>query len=438
MIPIIWDRKHETLPRRELEALQLERLQKQLSRVYRKVPYYRRRLEAAGMKPEDLRSLADLARLPFTTKEDIRTNYPFGLFAVPLDRVVRIHASSGTTGKPTVVGYTKKDLRTWAELIARIVTQAGVKRGDVAQVCFSYGLFTGGFGLHYGLERAGVTVVPAAAGNTERHIQLMRDFGTTVIVGTPSYALYIAEVARGMGVDPRSLRVRKGLFGAEPWTEGMRMEIERVWGIEAFDNYGLSEVIGPGVAGECRAKRGLHISEDHFLVEVIDPESGTPLPPGERGELVFTTLTKEAFPVIRYRTRDLSRLIPEPCPCGRTTVRMEKVTGRTDDMLIIRGVNVFPSQVEEVLTAIPGLAPHYLIIVDKKGYLDEFEVQVELAQEGFTDRFQDLAALEETIRNRLQAVLSLTPRVKLLEFGSLERTAGKARRVLDRRKEAGK
>ncbi|MDI6631974.1 MAG: phenylacetate--CoA ligase [Bacillota bacterium] len=435
---MIWDRKHETLPRRELEALQLERLQKQLSRVYRKVPYYRRRLEAAGMKPEDLRSLADLARLPFTTKEDIRTNYPFGLFAVPLDRVVRIHASSGTTGKPTVVGYTKKDLRTWAELIARIVTQAGVKRGDVAQVCFSYGLFTGGFGLHYGLERAGVTVVPAAAGNTERHIQLMRDFGTTVIVGTPSYALYIAEVARGMGVDPRSLSVRKGLFGAEPWTEGMRSEIERAWGIEAFDNYGLSEVIGPGVAGECRAKAGLHVSEDHFLVEVIDPETGTPLPPGERGELVFTTLTKEAFPVIRYRTRDLSRLIPEPCPCGRTTVRMEKVTGRTDDMLIIRGVNVFPSQVEEVLTAIPGLAPHYLIIVDKKGYLDEFEVQVELAQEGFTDRFQDLAALEETVKNRLQAVLSLTPRVKLLEFGSLERTAGKARRVLDRRKEAGK
>ncbi|MEW6771153.1 MAG: phenylacetate--CoA ligase [Bacillota bacterium] len=435
---MIWDRKHETLPRRELEALQLERLQKQLSRVYRKVPYYRRRLEAAGVKPEDLRSLADLARLPFTTKEDIRTNYPFGLFAVPLDRVVRIHASSGTTGKPTVVGYTKKDLRTWAELIARIVTQAGVKRGDVAQVCFSYGLFTGGFGLHYGLERAGATVVPAAAGNTERHIQLMRDFGTTVIVGTPSYALYIAEVALGMGVDPRSLSVRKGLFGAEPWTEGMRTEIERVWGIEAFDNYGLSEVIGPGVAGECQAKRGLHISEDHFLVEVIDPESGTPLPPGERGELVFTTLTKEAFPVIRYRTRDLSRLIPEPCPCGRTTVRMEKVTGRTDDMLIIRGVNVFPSQVEEVLTAIPGLAPHYLIIVDKKGYLDEFEVQVELAQEGFTDRFQDLAALEETVKNRLQAVLSLTPRVKLLEFGSLERTAGKAQRVLDRRKEAGK
>jgi phenylacetate-CoA ligase len=438
MMPIIWDKKHETLPRRELEALQLERLQKQLSRVYRKVPYYRRRLEAAGVKPEDLKSLDDLARLPFTTKEDIRTNYPFGLFAVPLDRVVRIHASSGTTGKPTVVGYTKKDLRTWAELIARIVTQAGVKRGDVAQVCFSYGLFTGGFGLHYGLERAGVTVIPAAAGNTERHIQLMRDFGTTVIVGTPSYALYIAEVARGMGVNPRSLSVRKGLFGAEPWTEGMRTEIERVWGIEAFDNYGLSEVIGPGVAGECRAKAGLHVSEDHFLVEVIDPETGTPLPPGERGELVFTTLTKEAFPVIRYRTRDLSRLIPEPCPCGRTTVRMEKVTGRTDDMLIIRGVNVFPSQVEEVLTAIPGLAPHYLIIVDKKGYLDEFEVQVELAQEGFTDRFQDLAALEETIRNRLQAVLSLTPRVKLLEFGSLERTAGKARRVLDRRKEAGK
>lgn len=393
----------------------------------------------AGVRPEDIRSLDDLARLPFTTKDDLRQNYPFGLFAVPLNRVIRIHASSGTTGKPTVVGYTKKDLRTWAGLIARIVTMAGVRRGDIAQVCFSYGLFTGGFGLHYGLERAGVTVVPAAAGNTERHIRLMQDFGTTVIVGTPSYALYMAEVARSLGVDPRrDLRVRRGLFGAEPWSEGMRAEIEAAWGIKAFDNYGLSEVIGPGVAGECEEKRGLHINEDHFLVEVIDPETGRPLPPGERGELVFTTLTKEAFPVIRYRTRDISRLMFEPCPCGRTTIRMERVTGRSDDMLIIRGVNVFPSQIEEVITSTPGLAPHYLIIVDKKGYLDEIEVQVELSPEGFSDRYKDLASLEEQLRNRLQATLSLTPRVKLVEFGSLERTTGKARRVIDRRKEATK
>lgn len=405
-------------------------------RVYHAVPHYRKCFDSLGLKPEDIKSLKDVQLLPFTTKNELRENYPFGFFAVPLERVVRIHASSGTTGKPTVVGYTKKDLRTWAELIARIVTMAGVRRGDVAQICFSYGLFTGGFGLHYGLERAGVTIVPAAAGNTERHVQLMKDFGSTVIVGTPSYALYIAEVAQKMGVDPRSLKLRIGLFGAEPWGEGMRAEIEKVWGIQAYDNYGLSEVIGPGIAGECQAKTGLHISEDHFLVEVIDPETGTPLAPGEKGEIVFTSLTKEAFPVIRYRTRDLTRLIPEPCSCGRTTVRMEKVTGRTDDLLIIRGVNIFPSQIEEVVTGIPELAPHYRIIVDRKGYLDEIEVEVELSSEAFTGRFEDLTALEEHIRNQLQAVLTLTPKVKLLEFGSLERTSGKSRRVIDRRKES--
>ncbi|MEW6574287.1 MAG: phenylacetate--CoA ligase [Bacillota bacterium] len=435
---MIWNKRYETLSRKELRLLQLVRVKELVKRVYRSVPYYRRRFDDAGVKPEDIQSLSDIARLPFTTKDDLRVNYPFGLFAAPLNRVVRIHASSGTTGKPTVVGYTKKDLRTWAELIARIVTLAGVRRGDIAQVCFSYGLFTGGFGLHYGLERAGITVVPAAAGNTERHIRLMQDFGTTVIVGTPSYALYMAEVASGMGVDPRTLGIRKGLFGAEPWTEGMRAEIEHAWGLEAYDNYGLSEVIGPGVAGECRFKKGLHISEDHFLVEVIDPETGIPVPPGKIGELVFTTLTKEAFPVIRYRTRDLSRLILEPCACGRTTVRMEKVTGRTDDMLIIRGVNVFPSQIEEALMGTPGLAPHYQIIIYKKGYLDEIEIHVELAQEGFSDRYRDLAFLEEQVRARLQATLSLSPRVKLLEFGSLERTSGKARRVIDRRRETEK
>lgn len=436
MMSIIWNKRYETLSREELRLLQLERLKKLVKRVYRNVPYYRRRFDDAGVKLEAIESLSDIERFPFTTKEDLRVNYPFGLLATPLNRVVRIHASSGTTGRPAVAGYTKKDLRTWAELVARIVTLAGVKRGDVAQVCFSYGLFTGGFGLHYGLERAGITVVPAAAGNTERQIRLMQDFGTTVIVGTPSYALYMAEVARGMGVDPRTLGIRKGLFGAEPWTEGMRSEIEHAWGLKAYDNYGLSEVIGPGVAGECRLQKGLHINEDHFLVEVINPETGVPVPPGEKGELVFTTLTKEAFPLIRYRTRDLSRLILEPCACGRTTLRMEKVAGRTDDMLIIRGVNVFPSQIEEVLTGIPGLAPHYQILLYKKGYLDEIEVHVELSREGLSDRYRDLALLEEQVRARLQAVLSLSPRVKLLEFGSLERTSGKARRVVDRRKEA--
>lgn len=432
---IIWDRPNETLPRKDIEALQLRRLQELVARVYRTVPHYRRCFDAAGVTPGDIKSLADVRRLPFTTKNELRDNYPFGLFAVPLKRVVRIHASSGTTGKPTVAGYTKKDLRTWAELIARIVTMAGVGRGDVAQICFSYGLFTGGFGLHYGLERAGVTIVPAAAGNTERHVQLMQDFGTTVIVGTPSYALYIAEVAQRMGVDPRALKVRVGLFGAEPWGEGIRAEIEKAWGIDAYDNYGLSEVIGPGVAGECRVKDGLHVSEDHFLVEVIDPETGHPMPPGEKGEIVFTALTKEAFPVLRYRTRDLTRLITEPCSCGRTTVRMEKVTGRTDDLLIIRGVNIFPSQIEEVLTSIPGLAPHYRIILEKKGYLDDIQVEVELASEGFTGRFEDLAVLEDHIRTRLHTVITLMPKVKLLEFGSLERTSGKSKRVVDRRGE---
>ncbi|ACX51335.1 Phenylacetate--CoA ligase [Ammonifex degensii KC4] len=427
-------RRGETLPREELRELQLVRLKALLARVYERVPFYRRKMDEAGVKPEDIRSLEDIRHLPFTTKEDLRENYPFGLFAVPLKDVVRLHASSGTTGKPTVVGYTRRDLNLWAELVARIVRMAGVGRGDVAQICFSYALFTGGFGLHAGLERVGATVIPAAAGNTERHVRLMQDFGTTVLVGTPSYILHIAEVARQMGVDPRCLRVRKALCGAEPWSEGMRAEIERVWGIEAYDNYGLSEIIGPGVAGECLERRGLHINEDHFLVEVVNPETGEPLPVGEKGELVFTTLTKEALPLIRYRTRDLSRLLPDPCPCGRTTIRMERVMGRTDDMLIIRGVNVFPSQIEEVLTGIPGLAPHYQIIVDRKGYLDELEIQVELAQEGFTGSYEDLESLEETVRHRLQSVLSITPKVKLLEYGSLTRSTGKAKRVIDRRR----
>ncbi|MGO0123515.1 phenylacetate--CoA ligase family protein [Desulfothermobacter acidiphilus] len=415
--------------------MQLSRLKELLARVYQRVPFYRRKMEEAGLKPEGIRQLEDIKYLPFTTKDDLRDNYPFGLFAVPMRRVVRLHASSGTTGKPTVVGYTRRDLALWAEMVARIVRMAGVGRGDVAQICFSYALFTGGFGLHAGLERVGSTVIPAAAGNTERHIRLMQDFGTTVLVGTPSYILHIAEVAQQMGVNPRQLRVRKALCGAEPWSEGLRAEIERVWGIEAYDNYGLSEIIGPGVAGECQERQGLHINEDHFLVEVIDPATGEPLPPGEQGELVFTTLTKEALPLLRYRTRDLSRLLPDPCPCGRTTRRMERVLGRTDDMLIVRGVNVFPSQIEEVIMGIPGLAPHYQIVVDRRGYLDEMEVQVELSQEGFTGSYEDLEELEEALRHRLHAILSLTPKVKLLEYGSLTRTTGKAKRVLDRRGE---
>ncbi|MEW6458348.1 MAG: phenylacetate--CoA ligase [Bacillota bacterium] len=436
---MIWDRM-ETLPREDMERLQLDRLKSVIRRVYQKVPFYRNRLQEMGFKPTDIKNLSDLQKLPFTEKDDLRDNYPYGLFAVPLEKMVRIHASSGTTGRPTVVGYTRKDLRTWSELVARVVVQAGVKPRDVVQICFSYGLFTGGFGLHYGLERVGATVVPASAGNTQRQLRLMQDFNTTALVSTPTYALYIAEVARENGLDPARLGLRLGLFGSEPWSEGMRHELQTAWGFTATDNYGMSELIGPGVSGECRFQDGLHISEDHFLPEIIDPETGETLPPGEQGELVITTLTKEGLPLLRYRTRDLTTLDYTPCPCGRTTVRMHRVFGRTDDMLIIRGVNVFPSQVEEILMDTAGVGPHYQIIVDRKGYLDEMEVQVELAADYFTGAFRDLETLERNIKERLQSTLNITPKVKLVEYRSLERTAGKAKRVIDRRAdlEAGK
>ncbi len=426
---MIWDREHECMDRESLEKLQLGRLKQLVERLYQRVPHYRHALDARGILPKDIRSLEDLRRMPFTGKDDLRQNYPYGLFAVPLDEVVRLHASSGTTGKPTVVGYTWRDIGTWTELIARIVSQAGVTSADVAQVCFSYGLFTGAFGLHYGLEKVGATVVPSSAGNTDKQIMLMEDFGTTALISTPSYALYLAEAAREAGVEPRELNLKVGLFGGEPWTESMGRQIESMWGIKATDNYGLSEVIGPGVAGECLEGAGLHISEDHFLAEVIDPDTEEPLPYGEKGELVFTTLTKEAFPVLRYRTRDLAILDPEVCACGRTSVRMCKVMGRTDDMLIIRGVNVFPSQIESVLMSIRGIAPHYLLIVDTRGPLNQLEVQVEPDPTVFTGSFRDLEALEASVRRRLQSVLSISARVKLVEPKTLERTAGKSKRI---------
>ncbi len=426
---MIWQSKHESMDRKFLEELQLKRLQEMVHRVYEGVPHYRQALDKKKIKPGDIKSLKDISRLPFTTKEDLRQNYPYGLFAVPMEEVVRVHASSGTTGKPVVVGYTKKDLETWSDLIARIVYQAGVTRGDIAQVCFNYGLFTGGFGLHYGLEKVGATVIPASAGNTEKQIMLMQDFGTTVLVATPSYALYLAEAAEEMGVNPKELSVRVGLFGGEPWTESMGAQIESKWGIKATDNYGLSEVMGPGVAGQCLEGEGLHISEDHFLVEVIDPVTEEILPYGQEGELVFTSLTKEAFPVLRYRTRDLSILNSEKCPCGRTTARMNKVMGRTDDMLIIRGVNVFPSQIESVLMEIKGVAPYYLLLVEEKGHLNQLEIHVEPNPEVFTGSFKDLEALEGKIRRRLQSVLSISAKVKLVEPKSLQRTAGKSQRI---------
>jgi len=432
---LIWDVEHECMDREQLRSLQLERLKETVARVYDKVPYYRQLFDQTGVKPSDVESLEDVRKLPFTTKTALRDNYPYGLFALPLNRIVRLHASSGTTGKPTVVGYSKKDLETWSELVARIAVAAGVTADDVVQITFGYGLFTGAFGLHYGLEKVGAVIVPASVGNTERQIMLMQDFGTTALVGTPSYCLHLAEVARRMDIDPASLNIRVGLFGSEGWTESMRGELERAWGARATDNYGLSEIMGPGVAGECTVEPGLHINEDHFLVEVIDPETGEPLDYGQEGELVITTLTKEALPVIRYRTRDITVLNPEPCACGRTTVRMRKVLGRTDDMLIISGVNVFPSQIETVLMDIDGTTPHYKIIVDKKGYLDYLEVQVEVTDEMFTGNFRDLEALENRIRERMRSVLQINAKVRLLEPRSLERSTGKVKRVFDYRKE---
>lgn len=430
---MIWNEQLETIDREELQNLQTSRLRQTVTNVYENVPYYRELFSQHGVRPEDIHGLDDITKLPFTTKASLRDNYPFNMFAVPMKKVVRLHASSGTTGKPTVVGYTRNDIETWAELVARMVTAAGVSDEDVAQVSFGYGLFTGAFGLHYGLEKVGATVVPASTGKTEKQIMLMQDFGTTTLIGTPSYALHMAEVAREMGINPKSLGLKIGLFGSEPWTESIRTELEEAWGLFATDNYGLSEIIGPGVAGECQERRGMHISEDHFLVEVIDPETGEPVPDGTEGELVITSLTKEALPIIRYRTRDITVKTTEPCACGRTTARLRKVSGRTDDMLIISGVNVFPSQIEDALLAIEGVAPHYQLIVTKKGYLDALEVQVEMKDTAFTGNWRDLESLEGKVRAHLQAVLSISPKVKFLEPRSLERTAGKAKRVIDLR-----
>ncbi|MEL7563384.1 MAG: phenylacetate--CoA ligase [Dehalobacterium sp.] len=430
---MIWDIEHECMSRSKLEELQLERLKWTVNRVYNNVPHYRKKFDEMGVKPEDIKSLQDVARLPFTTKVDLRDNYPFGLFAAPQKDLVRVHASSGTTGKPVVVGYTANDMETWTGLVARAASLASVTKHDVAQVAFSYGLFTGGFGLHYGLERVGAMVVPISGGNTEKQLMLMQDFGTTVLISTPSYSLYLAEVAEKMGIDMSKMKLRVGLFGGEPWTNEMRREIERRLSILATDNYGLSEVMGPGVAGECEWGVGHHIAEDHFLVETIDSDTGEVLEPGQRGELVFTSLTKEAFPVIRFRTKDISVINQERCVCGRTTARMEKVTGRTDDMLIIRGVNVFPSQIESVLMEIEGIGPQYQINVYRKGYLDELEVMVEVADGKLLESYRELEVLERTIFEQLHKVLTINVKVKLVEPLTIERSPGKAKRVVDMR-----
>jgi phenylacetate-CoA ligase len=422
------------MEREELEQLQLERLESTLNRVYKNVPFYRKKFDEIGFNPDDLRSLDDLKRLPFTAKNDLRENYPYGLFAVPLREVVRVHASSGTTGLSTVVGYTRNDIKTWSNLVARIIVAAGVTADDVIQISFNYGLFTGAFGLHYGAERLGASVIPMSSGNTRRQIKIMQDFKTTALVSTPSYAMLIADTIREMGINPSSLSLKYGLFGAEPWSDAMRKDIQERLNIIATDNYGLSEVMGPGVAGECLERNGLHINEDHFLVEVINPDTLQPVKPGEVGELVITTLTKEAFPVIRFRTRDLTRLMSERCPCGRTLRRMQRVMARTDDMLIIRGVNVFPQQIEKVLFDVEGVEPHYQIIIDRKGALDETSVLVEVSEKIFFDEMKKQRELVETIKKRLASELGISVEVKIVEKKTIERFEGKAKRVIDNRK----
>jgi len=428
----MWNPQAETISRSELERLQLARLQTTVRHVYQNVPMYRQRLDEMGVKPEDIRSLADIRRLPFTVKDDLRDNYPFGMFAVPMRDIVRIHASSGTTGKPTVVGYTKSDLAMWSEAVARLAVAGGACADDIAQISFGYGLFTGALGLHYGLERVGAAVVPISSGNTERQIQLMRDFGVTLLVATPSYAMYLAETAERLGA-MKDIHLRVGLFGAEGSTEEMRRQLEERWGCVVTENYGLSEIIGPGVSGECVYHNGMHINEDLFYIEIIDPVTGEPVPDGEYGEVVITPLMKEALPILRYRTHDISRILPGACPCGWMFRRMAGLTGRTDDMLIIRGVNVFPSQIEGVLLNTRGIGPHYEIVVTRENYLDRIEVRVELADASVLERWSELEAIQHSIQHDLRTVVQLDAKVTLLSPNTLQRFEGKARRVRDLR-----
>ncbi|MDD2241025.1 MAG: phenylacetate--CoA ligase [Kiritimatiellae bacterium] len=424
----------ETMPTGELRKLQGQRLRAVVERAYDHVPFYRAKMQAQGVTPDDIRSIEDLPRLPFITKTDFRDQYPFGMFGVPQKEIVRIHASSGTTGKPTVSGYTQADIDNWAECAARSLACGGATAEDTVQVAYGYGLFTGGLGMHYGAEKLGAAALPMSAGNTEKQIMLMKDFNVTVLCCTPSYALQIAEVAAAMGIDLMTLPLKSGHFGAEPWTEAMRQHIEQVLPLKALDIYGLSEVAGPGVANECLEQNGLHVFEDHFYPEIIDPVTDTPLPDGEKGELVFTCLTKEGVPLIRYRTRDITLLLNEgPCPCGRTSRKIARLMGRTDDMLIIRGVNVFPSQVEDVLVRIEGVHPQYLIIVDRQGNLDTIEIQVEVTEGLFSDEVRKLEALRDQIHHQIKTMLNVSAKITLVEPKTIERSLGKAKRVQDRR-----
>ena len=432
---MIYDIDFETMPREALEAIQLRRLQTTLENVYAKVPFYQKKFAEAGIVPGDIRSLNDLAKLPFTTKQDLRDNYPYGMFAVPMESVVRIHASSGTTGAPTVVGYTRRDIDNWSDLMARALCAGGANRGDIIHNAYGYGLFTGGLGVHYGAEKLGASVIPVSGGNTKRQIVIMKDFGPTILTATPSYTLHLAEVAKEMGYSFADLNFKFGIFGAEPWSENMRRELEETLGIDAVDIYGLSEVMGPGVAIECHeAKNGLHIFEDHFIPEIIDPVTEEPLPYGETGALVFTSITKEAFPIIRYRTRDITSRHPEPCICGRTHLRMKRVSGRTDDMLIIRGVNVFPSQIESVLMKNSDTTPHYQMVVDRENNLDTLTVKVEVGENLFADKIKMLQSTEKKISKDIKEYLGVSAKVQLVEPKSIARSEGKAVRVIDNRK----
>ncbi len=428
-----WNQTYECMSRDEMQRVQTDRLKDTVKRIYHNVPFFREKMQKKGVEPADINTLDDLKKLPFTYKQDLRDNYPYGLFATPMSEIVRIHASSGTTGKKTVVGYTRRDLDTWAEVMARTLTSAGAEKESIIQVAYGYGLFTGGLGAHYGAERVGASVIPISGGNTKLQLQIMKDFGTTLLACTPSYALYLAEELEEAGIRKEELKLKAGVFGAEPWSNSMRKEIEERLGILTIDIYGLSEIIGPGVATECHCQCGLHVQEDHFIPEIINPETEEVLAPGEKGELVFTTITKEGLPLIRYRTRDISSLNYEKCECGRTLVRMSKVSGRSDDMLIIRGVNVFPSQIESVLLEMGETAPHYLLIVDRKDNLDTLEIWVEMTQALFSDQVKKIEDLERKIKKEIENTLGISAKVKLVEPKTIERSEGKAKRVIDKR-----
>jgi len=430
---MIWDAKYETMPRGDLKALQAERLRAIAQKVYDRVPFYRAKFDALGVKPSDIRGMDDLRLLPFTTKDEMRDVYPYGLLACPLADIIEIHTSSGTTGKPVVDAYTRADVDLWGEAMARTLSMGGVTKDDIVQNAYGYGLFTGGLGAHYGAQRIGAVCIPISGGNTKRQLDVMRDFGSTALTCTPSYSLYMAEAGAEEGIDFEKLPLKLGFFGAEPWSDGMRAEIEAKMKIKAYDIFGLTEIIGPGVAAECERQDLLHVFEDHFYPEIINPDTGEPLPDGEKGELVFTTLTKEGTPVIRYRTRDITYLNREPCACGRTSVRMHRLLGRTDDMLIIRGVNVFPSQVEHVLTKMEGVEPHYQLLVDRKDNLDCLEVQVEMTENLFSDELKVIEKKERQIEHALREALLVHSKVKLVEPKSIARSEGKAKRIVDKR-----